>query len=632
MHGCSLYNQQEVDDINSKQEDNSLLPRTNNTKSNEVPAEDAEEKKPFNCTHCDKKFSTKSKLRKHLRYHNLKNITYECPICNQIFPKKIDLKRHLEEVHEGKCPECNTKFSHVYELINHVQLGHEGKKPHNCSLCKKSFAKKSYLKNHTKFVHEGRKPHKCSHCGTSFSKRGKLKRHFDSMHGKLKCSKCNFGSPSIMKLTRHITVVHGKNGAEANGSGNGSSQNGEESAGDRKRKNEDKKDSVSKKAKLDEDNDNIVYLDDDVVEVEEGRSPAKEAELAAATGGATVAKPVTKEGKKPYECSICNKSFPHKSWLKKHIESVHEGKKRHNCSYCHKIFFEKRKLKKHIQTVHKGKNLVEDEKDSVSKKAKLDQVHEFEYECPNCNETFNLKKHLDSHLSKCNKITNQQDVHDLNFEQEDNSLLPKTNDTKSNEVPAQDAEGKMQNNSIIRLLSLNYCPHCDKKFSDKRELKMHLKSESLYEYECLNCDEAFHLKKQLDSHLSKYHKITNQQEDNSLSIETSMPRTSNTKSNEVPAQKAEGKKPHTCSHCEKSFPKKSKLKRHFDAIHGKDIKHKCSKCNFGTNSIMKWTHHIKGQLISKCPYEKSVSSKIPTNFCTEIFCSFVGASCRLPYL
>lgn len=89
---------------------------------------------------------------------------------------------------------------------------------------------------------------------------------------------------------------NGKNGAEANGSGNGSAQNGEESAGDRKRKNEDKKDSVSKKAKLDdEDDDGIVCLDDDIVEVEEGQSPAKKAKLAAATGGATVAKPVTKE-------------------------------------------------------------------------------------------------------------------------------------------------------------------------------------------------------------------------------------------------------------------------------------------------------------------------------------------------
>ena len=40
-----------------------------------------------------------------------------------------------------------------------------------------------------------------------------------------------------------------------------------------------------------------------------------------------------------------------------------------------------------------------------------------------------------------------------------------------------------------------------------------------------------------------------------------------------------------------------------------------------------------GQLISKCPYEKSVSSKIPTeiflDFCPEIFCSFLEASWKL---
>ena len=43
---------------------------------------------------------------------------------------------------------------------------------------------------------------------------------------------------------------------------------------------------------------------------------------------------------------------------------------------------------------------------------------------------------------------------------------------------------------------------------------------------------------------------------------------------------------------------------------------------------------FKGQLISKCPYEKSVSSKIPTEilldfFCPEIFCSFLGASWKI---
>ena len=53
---------------------------------------------------------------------------------------------------------------------------------------------------------------------------------------------------------------------------------------------------MSKKAKLDdEDDDGIVCLDDDIVEVEEDQSAAKKAKLAAAIGGATVAKPVTKE-------------------------------------------------------------------------------------------------------------------------------------------------------------------------------------------------------------------------------------------------------------------------------------------------------------------------------------------------
>ena len=45
------------------------------------------------------------------------------------------------------------------------------------------------------------------------------------------------------------------------------------------------------------------------------------------------------------------------------------------------------------------------------------------------------------------------------------------------------------------------------------------------------------------------------------------------------------------------------------------------------------SHSAKGQLISKCLYEKSVSSKIPTklflDFCPEIFCSSVGASWKL---
>ena len=52
-----------------------------------------------------------------------------------------------------------------------------------------------------------------------------------------------------------------------------------------------------------------------------------------------------------------------------------------------------------------------------------------------------------------------------------------------------------------------------------------------------------------------------------------------------------------------------------------------------TQNLFTLSWNTKGQLISKCPYEKSVSSKIPTKIflesCPEIFCSFLGASWKL---
>ena len=49
---------------------------------------------------------------------------------------------------------------------------------------------------------------------------------------------------------------------------------------------------------------------------------------------------------------------------------------------------------------------------------------------------------------------------------------------------------------------------------------------------------------------------------------------------------------------------------------------------------MELNTEIKGQLITKCPVGFIVWTKLPTklflNFCPEIFCTFLGASCRLP--
>ena len=69
---------------------------------------------------------------------------------------------------------------------------------------------------------------------------------------------------------------------------------------------------------------------------------------------------------------------------------------------------------------------------------------------------------------------------------------------------------------------------------------------------------------------------------------------------------------------------------------GLKIRH-CNRLldHIGVKIVLKllFIEFAKGQLISKCPYEKSVSSKIPMklllDFCPEIFCSFVGASWKL---
>ena len=59
------------------------------------------------------------------------------------------------------------------------------------------------------------------------------------------------------------------------------------------------------------------------------------------------------EGKKPFECSICNIKFARKEYLKKHV-SVHDSKKKqYNCLFCNVSFIEEKELQMHVELSHK---------------------------------------------------------------------------------------------------------------------------------------------------------------------------------------------------------------------------------------------------------------------------------------
>ena len=63
--------------------------------------------------------------------------------------------------HEGAlfaCKLCESSFNRKLNLERHVENVHEGKKPYTCSTCGGSFAQKSGLKTHIASVHDGIKP------------------------------------------------------------------------------------------------------------------------------------------------------------------------------------------------------------------------------------------------------------------------------------------------------------------------------------------------------------------------------------------------------------------------------------------------------------------------------------------
>ncbi|KAJ3665433.1 hypothetical protein Zmor_000929 [Zophobas morio] len=86
------------------------------------------------------------------------------------------------------------------------------------------------------------------------------------------------------------------------------------------------------------------------------------------------------EAPKMHQCNQCNKSFPYKSYLKRHM-TVHVTNKKYKCSQCDKKFINQHNLSVHMQT-HSGS---------------------FPYMCKFCDRGFAwpslLKRHLNSHTS-----------------------------------------------------------------------------------------------------------------------------------------------------------------------------------------------------------------------------------------
>lgn len=116
-------------------------------------------------------------LRKSLRTNE-----FVCRICSKRFNKPIDLRRHSDAVHEKKRPficsiaDCDKSFSLKCTLQRHLETHKVDRKVVTCKVCEKTLSSASSLKFHER-IHEDLKPHQCSTCLVQFRTPGNLKSH-----------------------------------------------------------------------------------------------------------------------------------------------------------------------------------------------------------------------------------------------------------------------------------------------------------------------------------------------------------------------------------------------------------------------------------------------------------------------
>lgn len=239
---------------------------------------------------------------------------------------------------------------------------------------------------------------------------------------------------------------------------------------------------------------------------------------------------------RPWQCSVCQKTFKHKRVLDYHERTVHGQPENFPCDICGKIFSNKRNC-----VVHRNRH-----------------SKQYRVKCEVCGRAFlgefSLKKHMIVHSDErplqctaCGKTFKHQRVLDYHF---------KTLHTED---------------KLVKLP----CDLCDKMFTNKRNLEMHRKRHlKQFEVFCERCGKGFlnnfYLNKHIDSkHYGKKHvcDVCGAR----ISDKGNM-------RNHMKLHDPDYKRPppEHCQLCQKSF---SDLKRHFKAVHENDGQnYKCEYC------------------------------------------------------
>ncbi|XP_060083893.1 histone H4 transcription factor-like [Ylistrum balloti] len=162
---------------------------------------------------CDFVAENKWRLKEHLRSHTQEKVI-ACPTCGGLFSarcKFIDhVKRQAEtDVQCYQCSHCNKRYSTERLLRDHVR---HHVNQYKCPCCEMTCPTPSGLKSHLRYRHTNDKPFKCQHCEHCCKTAADLRKHMDShtVEVPFRCHvpNCDYGARNYSSLSNHFKRTH----------------------------------------------------------------------------------------------------------------------------------------------------------------------------------------------------------------------------------------------------------------------------------------------------------------------------------------------------------------------------------------------------------------------------------------
>ena len=174
------------------------------------------------CPYCGKTFAENKLLNKHIAHAHIapkSKISNLCPYCGKTFTENKLLNSHIAHVHTApeskihKCTECEKSFTIKSRLNRHLRVHTTTVKSYACDVCGKSFLQNDYLKKHMKW-HSPELPYSCSFCDKKFPFLFAVQSHEKTHRGvcNYACTKCDASFVHSNSLTWHMKSKHA-NGA-----------------------------------------------------------------------------------------------------------------------------------------------------------------------------------------------------------------------------------------------------------------------------------------------------------------------------------------------------------------------------------------------------------------------------------